>query len=96
MQVLALLRRRTEKFSDEQFAPLLEPEAQAVRALYAEGTIRAMWSRDDAPGAAVLLEAAGVQEARGVVETLPLMRARMLEIEQIIPLRGYRGFAPRS
>jgi hypothetical protein len=96
MQVLAVLRRRTESFSDADFTPLLEPEAQAVRALYIDGVVRAVWSREDTPGAALLLEARSEQHAREIVAQFPLARNGMLEIESIIPLRGYRGFAPRA
>jgi len=96
MQFLALLRRRTETFSDADFAPLLEPEAERVRELYAQGTVRAIWSREDVPGAVSLLEAASPDEARAVVESYPLMQQGMLELQALVPLRGYRGFGPRG
>lgn len=93
LQVLAIIRRRTERFSDEQFAPLLEPEAQAVRSLYSQGVVRAIWSREDALGAAVLLEAPSLEAARDIVAAFPLMQRDMLEVEQLIPLKPYRGFS---
>ena len=96
MQILAIIRRKTEAFPDEEFAPLLEPEAQAVRALYAQGIVRSIWSREDALGAAVLLEADSLDHAREIVDTFPLMQRGMLVIEQLIPLKGYRGFGPRT
>lgn len=76
MQVLAIVRRRTEAFSGEQFAPMLEPEAQSIRTLYAQGSVRSVWNREDTPGAAVLLA--------------------MAHVEQLIALKGYRGFGPRA
>jgi muconolactone delta-isomerase len=96
MQVLSVIRRRTDTFSDEEFAPLLEPEAQALRQRYIEGTVRSIWSRNDKPGAVVLFEVNSVDEARAIIETFPLTQRGMLEVEALIPLRGYRGFAPRS
>jgi muconolactone delta-isomerase len=96
MQCLAIIRRLTETYSDAQFAPLLEPEAEAVRALYAQGKIRAIWSRDDKLGASILFEVNSLDEARALIETFPLMQRDMLEVEMLIPLRGYRGFGPRN
>lgn len=93
MQFLVLARRLTEKFTEEQFAPLLHPEAERVRELYAEGHLRAIWSRGDVLGACFMLECPGLAEAESIAKTLPLNIAGMLEV-QIIPLRGYRGFAP--
>lgn len=96
MQVLAIVRRRTDTYSDEQFAPMLEPEAQAIRTLYAQGAVRAIWSREDALGAVVLLEAESVDGARQVIATLPLVQSDMAEVQMLIPMKGYRGFGPRT
>ena len=93
MQFLVIARRLTEKFSEAQFAVLLEPEAERVRELYTDGFIRAIWSRNDVLGACFMLECGDLDEAESIVKTLPLNAAAMLET-QIIPLRGYRGFAP--
>lgn len=96
MQVLAIVRRRTESFSEEAFAPVLEPEAQAIRTLYAQGIVRSVWSRDDVPGACLLLEAESLDRAREIVASFPLVERGMAEVEALIPLRGYRGFGPRT
>lgn len=96
MQILAIVRRRTEAFSDEQFAPLLEAEAQAIRTLYAQGVVRSVWSREDTLGAALLLEADSLDQARAIVASFPLVQRAMAQIEQLIPLKGYRGFGPRT
>ncbi len=92
MQFFALARRRTEAFTDDQFAELLVPEADRVRALYAQGTIRAAYSRGDVAGAVLILECANLEEAEAAVATLPLAAKGMLEV-QIVPVRGYRGFS---
>ena len=95
MQVLAIVRRRTETYSDEQFAPMLEPEAQAVRTFYTQGIVRAAWSRDDALGGVLLLEAESLDRAREIIATLPLVESGMAEVQMLIPMKGYRGFGPR-
>ncbi|MBV8490924.1 MAG: hypothetical protein JO199_10390 [Candidatus Eremiobacteraeota bacterium] len=95
MEILAICRRRYEAFAEEEFLPLLEPEAEAVRRLYARGIVRAAWSRDDVPGACVLLEAESVDQARAFLEEAPLVGRGMIDA-QFIPLRGYRGFGPRG
>lgn len=96
MQFVSIVRRRIEDFSDDAFAPLLEPEAEAIRVLYAQGKVRNIWTREDVPGAVTLLEADSLAQAREIVDSFPLMRKGMLELESLIPLRGYRGFGPRN
>lgn len=96
MQIITVVRRKTEAFSEEEFTPLLEPEAQAIRALYAQGIVRNVWSREDALGAVVLLEADSMEHAREIVDSFPLMQRGMLVLEQLIPIKGYRGFGPRA
>lgn len=96
MQVVAIVRRRTESYSDEQFAPVLEPEVQAIRTLYAQGVVRGVWSREDALGAVVMLEADSLDRAEAIVAAFPLVERGMAEVQMLIPLRGYRGFGPRT
>lgn len=96
MEFMAVMRRRTEAFSAEEFEKYLEAEAEAVRRAYIEGTVRAIWSRGDALGAVILIEADSQESAEQFVGTLPLMQRGMLDKEKLIPLRGYRGFGPRT
>ena len=94
MQILAVVRRRTERFSTEAFGPYLDAEAERVREFYAEGIVRGAWTRDDVPGACLLLECASMDDAEAHMRTLPFVQREMSEY-QLIPLRGYRGFGPR-
>ncbi|HTU82358.1 MAG TPA: hypothetical protein VMF61_09520 [Candidatus Acidoferrales bacterium] len=94
MEVLVIARRRVEAFAEEEFAALLEPEAEAVRRLYARGFVRACWSREDVLGACLLFEVESVERARELFEEAPLVARGMVEA-QFVPLRGYRGFGPR-
>jgi hypothetical protein len=94
-QFLAMVKRDYDRFTEADFAPLLEPEAERARALYAAGTFRHVWGRGDLPGAAIVLEAKSIEEARSLMASLPLAEKGMLQIE-VIPLNPYRGFSPRS
>ena len=94
-QFIALVARDYEGFSEDDFAPLLEPEAERARELYAEGTVRAIWGRLDVKGAVLQLEAASLEEAQAALDTLPIVRAGMMKIT-LVPLTGYRGFGPRG
>ena len=95
MQFLAIARRKTDDFTDAQFAPHLEAEAEAVRRLHASGRIRQVWGRTDVPGACLMVEADSLAEAKVLLDELPLVHAKMLDV-QIIPLSSYRGFGPRK
>jgi muconolactone delta-isomerase len=96
MEFMAVMRRRTEAFAQDEFDKYLEAEAEAVRSMYIAGTVRAIWSRGDAVGAVLLLEADSIEQAEQLVASLPLMQRGMLDREKLIPLRGYRGFGPRG
>jgi muconolactone delta-isomerase len=96
MQFIAITRRRTEKFSDEEFAKRIETEAEHARQLYADGVLRQIWHRADVRGAVLMLEANSEAEARGAVEHLPLYQAGMLELFILVPMKPYAGFGPRG
>lgn len=93
MQFMSISRRRTETFPPEAFEALLDAEGLRVRELYAAGTIRQLWGRGDIPGALMLLEGTDEAEVRAALDSLPLARRGMLEV-QVIPLRAYRAFCP--
>ena len=97
MQFLSLSTRRTDRFSEAQFAELVDAEASRARELYAEGFIRQIWRRGDRPGACMVLEADSLEQARARLSTLPLVHAGMLDVS-IVPLEPYAGFStsPRS
>jgi hypothetical protein len=96
-QFMALLRRDYDGFPESAFtAELLEAEAERARRLYADGVNRMMWSRQDNPGAVVLIEAESLEAALAGIETLPLIQKQMLLLEKIVPLSPYRGFGPRT
>jgi|SRR5579863_2872098 len=96
MEFMAIMRRRTESFSDDEIERYLEDEAEAVRTMHIEGTLRTIWSRGDALGAVLILEAASIGDAQALIDSLPLMGRGMLDQQMLVPLRGYRGFGPRG
>jgi muconolactone delta-isomerase len=95
MQFLTLSRRRTEQFTDEQFAARVAQELARARELYAEGFFRQLWHRADVPGGCLLIEADSEAQVREKLDTLPLVQAGMLELS-IIPLKPYAGFGPAA
>ena len=91
MKVLAL-EIEVAGVRDEQFtAELLRAEAARAWQLYREGVVREAYSRADRDMAVLVLEAAGVEEARRVLATLPLVRAGLISFE-VVPLAPYPGF----
>jgi muconolactone delta-isomerase len=95
VQFLTLSRRDTETFSEAEFAPRLEDEAQRARTLYSQGFIRQIWHRGDLPGACLLIEAPDENAVRKTLATLPLVEAGMLTIDAVVPLKPYGGFGPQ-
>jgi muconolactone delta-isomerase len=93
MQFISISRRRTDRFTDAEFAPHIEAERQRVRELYKDGVLRSIWVRKDIPGAVMLLECADESQARAAIDSLPLARRDMLEV-QLVPLSGYPAFFP--
>jgi muconolactone delta-isomerase len=93
MQFLTLSRRRTDTFSEQEFAARAPAEVAQARVLYAEGFFRQLWHRGDVPGGCLLIEAESEAHVREKLDTLPMVQAGMLEVS-IIPLRPYGGFCP--
>jgi hypothetical protein len=48
----------------------------------------------DKPGACLLWEAESDEQVRQILDTLPFVHAQLVDVE-VIPLKPYRGFAPR-
>jgi hypothetical protein len=89
-RVLALDRLRDEVSLDD-LAPHLTEEAAQAWALWKAGIIRENYLRTDRPGAALMLEVAGVESARAVLSELPLARAGLIEFE-CLSLTTFMGF----
>ena len=59
--------------TDEQRTEILPKEVPDTLKLYLDGKIDQFWFREDQPGVVFLLNAASVEDAKSIVETLPLV-----------------------
>lgn len=91
MRILALEHERAG-ITEEEIRPHLRAEADRVWELYLAGVIRETYFRPDQHAAVLMLECAGVEQARQVIDTFPLVQAHLIDFE-IIPLIAYPGFA---
>jgi hypothetical protein len=89
MKILAL-EKEVPNVKADQFTPHLKAEACHVWELYKSSIIREMYFRQDKTDAVLILECANVAEARDVLNSLPLVREKLIEFE-IIPLVSYPG-----
>ena len=92
MQFLVLTLRSTQ-YGDDDFAPRLGAELTRVRELYSEEFIRQIWSRSDRPGAALVVEAGDSEALEAQINTLPLVKAGMVEIDAVVPLKPHAALA---
>ena len=91
MKILAM-EREIPGVPDKAFKPHLGAEAARVWELYQAGVFRELYFRQDWPGAVLILECADVEEAREVLDTLPLVQEGLITFD-IIPLAPYPGFS---
>ncbi len=96
LQFLVVTRRRSDAFPLAAWtSQLLEEEAEHVRALYLEGSLRAIWRRNDEPGAILIFEANTQDQVEQIMANLPLAKRGMLEVAMTTELTPYSGFGPR-
>ena len=70
--------------TDEQRKQMLPKEVPDTLRMYLDGKIDQFWSREDQSGVVFLMNAASVEEARSMVETLPLAANGYLVFEYIV------------
>ena len=80
----------------QQIVTLMPAEIRATVKLYFDGKIRQWYSRGDGRGVVVLVEAKTEDEARALMETLPLAKEQLMDYEYIpvgplMPLRALMG-----
>jgi len=90
MKILAL-EKELPGATAERFQPLLEEEARAVWELQQCGLLREIYMTGEKHTAVLVLECAGVEEARQTLADLPLVKAGLIEFE-LIHLMPYPGF----
>ena len=91
MKILAM-EKEMPGVQRDQFTRHLKPEAMQVWSLYASGTLREMYFRQDRSEAVLILECADANEAAQLLDSLPLVKAGLIRFD-IIPLIPYAGFA---
>jgi hypothetical protein len=90
MRILALEREISTE--SEAYQPHLRAEAAQVWELYQSGYVREAYFRADQHTAVLVLECADEAAARELLDTLPLVKAGLIDFE-LIPLAPYSGFA---
>jgi hypothetical protein len=80
----------------QQIMAVMPSEIRATVNLYLDGKIRQWYSRGDGEGVIFLVDAKTEDEARAVVETLPLAKEQLMDDEYIpvgplMPLRALIG-----
>ena len=90
MKILAI-EKEVAGTTSKDFQPHLKVEAQKVWELQQQNIIREIYFRADGSSAVLMLECDNVDEAEKILQTLPLVRANLVEFE-MIPLMPYPGF----
>ena len=67
----------------EKYQPHLLDEVRHVWQAYKNGIVREIYSRQDRPGVAIILECTSVDEAKEAFADFPLVRAGLIEIDAI-------------
>jgi hypothetical protein len=80
----------------QQIMTIMPSEIRATVKLYFDGKIRQWYSRGDGKGVIFLVEAKTVDEARALMETLPLTKEQLMDHEYIpvgplMPLKALMG-----
>ena len=80
----------------QQIVAIMPAEIRATVKLYFDGKIRQWYSRGDGKGVIFLVDAKTVDEARALMETLPLANTNLIDHEYIpvgplMPLRALMG-----
>ena len=98
--VLVIETPRKGATADEIMA-VIPAEIRATVKLYLDGKIRQWYSRGDGKGVIFLVDAKTEDEARALMETLPLAKEQLLDDEYIpvgplMPLRALMGAAAQN
>ncbi len=82
----------------QQVMAVIPDEIQATVKLYLDGKIREWYSRGDGKGVIFLVDAKSEDEARALMETLPLAKAHLMDHEYIPvgPLMPLRALNPAA
>jgi hypothetical protein len=95
--VLVILTPR-QGVTPQQIMAVIPDEIQATVKLYLDGKIREWYSRGDGKGVIFLLDVKSEEEARALMETLPLAKEHLMNHEYIPvgPLMPLRALNPAA
>ena|SRR5690242_7078350 len=85
----------------QQIMAVIPDEIRATVQLFLNGQIREWYSRGDGKGIVFLVEAKSEQEARSIMQTLPLAKEQLMDEQYIpvgplMPLRALVGPGPQQ
>jgi uncharacterized protein YbjT (DUF2867 family) len=85
----------------QQIMAVMPAEIRETVKLYFDGKIRQWYSRGDGKGVVFLMDAKTEDEARAVLETLPLVKEQLLDhvyipVGPLMPLRALMGAGPQN
>jgi hypothetical protein len=94
-EVLVILSPR-QGVTPQQIMAVIPEEIQATVKLYFDGKIRQWYSRGDGKGVVFLVDAKTEDEARAIMETLPLAKEHLMDHQYIPvgPLMPLRALNP--
>ena len=94
-EVLVILTPR-QGVTPQQIMAVIPEEIQATVKLYLDGKIRQWYSRGDGKGVVFLVDAKSEDEARTLMETLPLAKKQLMDHQYIPvgPLMPLRALNP--
>jgi hypothetical protein len=83
----------------QQITAIMPSEIRATVKLYFDGKIRQWYSRGDGKGVVFLVEAKTEDEARALMQTLPLAKEQLMDhvyipVGPLMPLRAFMGGGP--
>jgi len=99
--VIQTARRSITPEQIQQIVAVMPAEIRATVKLYFDGKIRQWYSRGDGKGVIFLVDAKTVEEARALMDTLPLAKQDLMDHEYIpvgplMPLKALMGPAPQQ
>ena len=85
----------------QQIIAVMPSEVRATVKLYLDGKIREWYSRGDGKGVVFLVDAKSEDEARSIMETLPLAKEHLMDhqyvpVGPLMPLRALMGPAAQQ
>lgn len=90
MQILAIDKFLPET-TMEKVQPHLKEEMVVTWEHYKQGKIRQLYFRQDHPGVVLMMECDSLEEAKELIDELPLVKERLIEFE-LIPLGFFQPF----